>query len=86
MIGNACEAFVNAVVSKPGAETFEDRNSWVRLIAAIIAFIIVVLLVIFFGKFLWNNSVVPLLTVARPATSVWQILGLFIISSFLFKA
>ena len=86
MIGKACEAFVTAAISKPGAESADDRYSWVQFVASIIAFIIVMLLVTLFGQFLWNNSVVPLVSFARPATSMWQILGLFLITGLLFRA
>jgi hypothetical protein len=85
-IHKACEAFVSGITSSPGKESFEDRNSWATLVSAIIAYIIVVMLIVFIGKFLWNNSLVPLVSVARPATSAWQILGIFILLGLLFPS
>ena len=45
----------------------------------ILSFIIVELLVIIIGKYIWNNVVVYLIDIAKPAKSIWQILGLSIL-------
>jgi hypothetical protein len=37
----------------------------------------------FVGKLLWNNVVVELISVAKPAKSFWQILGLLVFASLL---
>ena len=84
-IGKACEAFVSGVTSKPGSENVQDRASWMSLVASIVAFIIVLVILAFIGKYLWNNSLVPLVSVARPATSAMQILGLYILTGLLFN-
>jgi hypothetical protein len=83
-IGKATEAFVSAVTSTPGKESFEDRRTWGTAVAGLLALIIIVVLIAFLGKWLWNNSMVPLVSVARPATSAWQILGLFVLLGLLF--
>jgi hypothetical protein len=78
LIGKACEAFVNGMAATPGAEKVQERYSWVSFVAAIIAFVIVLLILAFIGKYLWKNSIVPLVSVARPAASALQILGLYV--------
>jgi hypothetical protein len=30
------------------------------------------------GKWLWNNVIIDLFTIAKPVRSIWQILGLMI--------
>jgi hypothetical protein len=50
----------------------EKRNPLVYLIVVVL-FLIVHLLV---SKWLWNNILVKLVSVAKPADNVWQLLGL----------
>ena len=49
-----------------------------ELVATILAFILSIAIVAFVGKWLWNNIVVDLFSFAKPARSVWQIIGLMI--------
>ena len=56
----------------------------VELIAAIVTLLVVLLIISFIGQFLWNTFISGadggkgLLTIARPAENVWQVLGLYI--------
>ncbi len=52
-----------------------------ELIGSIIAFIIALIIVAFLGKWLWNSSMPMLFTVARPVTSVWQLIALMFLFS-----
>lgn len=66
---------VNAAVTQ--TEMFTD----IRMPAkpAVVSFITVAIvfgILLFFGQFLWNNSVVPMFEFAKPCKSVWHILGL----------
>ncbi len=54
------------------------RMAYVDFTSTLIAFIVAVVLIGFIGKYLWNNVVVDLFTIARPARSFWQIIGLMI--------
>jgi hypothetical protein len=54
------------------------------MIGRILALVFVLLLISFFGQYFWNQYVTKLFTVARPATSVMQILGLFIFIRLMF--
>jgi hypothetical protein len=47
------------------------------------SFILLVILLLI-GEYLWNNVLAKLVTVVKPVTSAWQILGLWILFS-LFK-
>jgi hypothetical protein len=57
------------------------REVYTESIAAILAFIISLTILSFIGKYLWNNVVVDLVSIAKPARSIWQILGLSIFVS-----
>lgn len=54
-------------------------------IAFFFAAIIVEILVLVFGKFLWNHILVNIVTIAKPATSIWQILGISILLKLLYN-
>jgi hypothetical protein len=46
--------------------------------------IIIVLFILIIGKFLWNVVLCKLLTIAKPADSIWQILGLAILLNLIY--
>ena len=52
------------------------RDAYVEFVAFFIAFIICLVLLGFLGKYLWNEVVVDLFSFAKPARSLWQIVGL----------
>jgi len=54
------------------------REVYADTIAALLAYTLAFILIAFVGKLLWNNIVVELLSVAKPAKSFWQIIGLMI--------
>jgi len=75
---------LNAAV-KAGVEGFLDtgnaehrRRAYVDFTTMILVFIITLVILGFVGKFLWNGVIVDLFSFAKPARSVWQILGLMI--------
>tara|TARA_Y200000002_G_scaffold380768_1_gene393052 strand:+ start:1408 stop:1707 length:300 start_codon:yes stop_codon:yes gene_type:complete len=61
-----------------------------ELIVAVITFIVVLIILAFIGMFLWNAVIAGadkgsgIITCARKATSVWQILGLYILVGLIF--
>jgi hypothetical protein len=70
---------------RAGVEAFIDngnvnqkREAYVNFLTTLLSFVLAVVLLAFLGKFLWNAVVVDLLSVAKPAKSVWQILGLMV--------
>ena len=54
------------------------RDAYVEFVSMILAFVVALVIIGFVGKYLWNNIVVELVSVARPARSTWQIIGLMI--------
>jgi hypothetical protein len=48
------------------------------VLASLIAFFVVVLIIAYFGKFLWNNYITKLVSVAKPARSWVDIIALFV--------
>ena len=55
-----------------------------EIFVAIILLIIYVVIILFIGKFLWNVVLVKLVSIARPADSIWEILGLALLLCLLY--
>lgn len=90
MFGGFVSNVINAGVDATDysrTETFQSmhaapspaRSALVSLITVLIVFFII----LFVGKWLWNVALVPLVSFAKPAKSVWQILGLAVLISLL---
>ena len=71
----AKESFQNVLSS--GREGFNKENS--NYIAMLLTLLLWLAVLLFVSKFLWNEVLVKLVTVVKPATSVAQILGLVIL-------
>jgi hypothetical protein len=50
-----------------------------------VLFIASFVLFLFLGEYLWNNVLVKLFTIVRPVTSIWQILGMYVLLAILLK-
>lgn len=88
-IGNAIANGINAFIENTPlarTETFESQTgvgyapARLALVSVLTAFVIFVV-ILFVGKFLWNNVLHELVPAIKPAKSVWQILGLAILIS-----
>ena len=75
-LGVCAECFV----AKGGAK----ENSVMKLIPLVLAFVITYVLIIFVGKYLWNNCLVNVVTIAKPVTAL-QLLGVSILIRLLFN-
>ncbi len=75
VLKEAFSAMVNTVAADASTKS-DTRAAYIELSAAILAFVASVVIIAFIGKWLWNSIVIDLFTVARPARSVWQIIGL----------
>lgn len=64
-------------VSQKIVEGFSTKNS-LAAISAVIAFVFVEIIILLFGKYLWNNVLLKLIPLRR-VESVWEILGLSIL-------
>jgi hypothetical protein len=79
---------MNGVVGslmRAGAEGFvsngnvsEKRKAYMDFVVTLFTLILVIILLSLFGKLLWNNVIVDLFSFAKPAKSIWQILGLMV--------
>ena len=66
-----------AVEGFSGAQNSQARrDAYVDFVAFLLAFIICLVILGFLGKWLWNEVVVDLFSFAKPARSLWQIVGL----------
>jgi hypothetical protein len=86
-LGNAIANGINAVIDQTPlarTETFESQTgigfapARLALVSFLTAFVIF-LVILFVGKYLWNNVLHELVPAIKPAKSVWQILGLAIL-------
>lgn len=49
------------------------------LIRSILVMIIIFVLILLLGKWLWNRVLVPHVTIVRPVENIWPILGLIVL-------
>ena len=81
IVNAALRAAVEGYTNPGGTEAYKPPPAYAEAIASILAFIISLIIVSLIGLWLWNFSVVPLFEFARPAKSVFEILGLMIFLS-----
>ena len=74
-------ALVTAFKNGTSKEGLNGVTYWngTEALAAFIVLIIYVIFILIIGKFLWNEVVVRLVSITKPANSIWQILGLAIL-------
>jgi len=77
---SACYAMVDAFTDMPGSDS-KRREVYMDLVSTLLSFIVAVVILAFVGKWLWNNVVVDLVSIAKPARTIWQILGLMVFIS-----
>lgn len=77
MLKEACYAMVDGFTDLSGPES-RRREMYVSLVASLLAFVIALVIIGFFGKMLWNGVMIELFTFAKPVRSVWQIIGLMV--------
>ena len=80
MLFNATRALVEGL-SPNASDPVTSRNSYAEFLAAMLAFAVTIVLIAFVGKWLWNEVVCDLISIAKPAKSMWQVLGLFVFLS-----
>jgi hypothetical protein len=74
ILSAAAKATVEGFVSSDSSE--KRRDAYVEFLAVMFTFLISFVILGFVGKYLWNNVVVDLFSFAKPARSLWQIIGL----------
>lgn len=55
-----------------------------ELIGGLIMTFLSLLLLLLIGEYLWNRVLVKVVTIVKPVSSVWQILGLVLLSKLIF--
>jgi hypothetical protein len=78
VIEAAMRAMVEGYTNPTGAQATMGPSAYGHAVAVVLAFILTLVLLALVGMWLWNYSVVPLFEFARPAKSVFQIIGLAI--------
>ncbi len=81
VLQGACRAAIEGFTN--GKDGEKKRDAYVEFLSILLAFVIALVILGFVGKLLWNGVVVELLTIAKPAKSFWQIIGLMIMISLL---
>lgn len=70
---------------KGGHESFTDVMQKNELsTSAIVLLVVYLVLLVMFGKYLWNNVACPHISVLKPLSSVWQLLGISVLIQLFF--
>ncbi len=81
---SVCETFLD----KDNKNSGVNNNFGIKLGAVAgagaITFILTHLLLLFLGKFLWNNYLVNVTTIVKPLTSIFQLLAVSVLLKLLF--
>lgn len=78
IVNAAMRALLEGFSNPSGSAVHRQAPIYAEALAAILTFFIAILIVSLVGLWLWNYSVVPLFEFARPAKSVFHILGLMV--------
>ena len=76
VVGASMRAMVEGFLDNGNAD--QKRAAYVNFVANLLSFILAFTIIAFIGKYLWNGIIVDLVSFAKPAKSIWQILGLMI--------
>jgi hypothetical protein len=77
MFQAAAAAIIDGFTDLSGSDS-KRKQMYLEIISSILGFLIGVLILSLVGKWLWNNVIIDLFTIAKPVRSIWQILGLMI--------
>ena len=82
VFGASLRAAVEGFVDNGNVQ--QKREAYVNFITVLLTFILATILLAFVGKFLWNSIIVDLFSCAKPAKSLWQIIGLMVFVGLIF--
>lgn len=80
LLSSAARAAVEGFTST-SQDPVKKKDIYMELLAVLLAFVISLVILGFVGQLLWNNVVMDLFAFAKPARSVWQIIGLMVFIS-----
>ena len=55
------------------------RRMGVDPFVAFLLSVVILLVLLYLGEYLWNNVLVKVCTIVKPVNSMWQILGLYVL-------
>ena len=55
------------------------RQMGVNPLVALLLSVVLLLILLFLGEYLWNNVLVKVCTIVKPVNSMWQILGIYVL-------
>lgn len=87
MLGGAVANTINAAIEATPVkmtEPFQNQTGMSALpfraaLVSTLTVFLILLLLLFFGKYLWNNVLHELIPGVKPAKSIWQILGIAVL-------
>lgn len=71
------------MVKKDAAALLFGKRPTAELLGALLSSIVSLLILLLVGEYLWNNVLAKVVTFVKPVTSIWQILGLYLLFSLL---
>jgi len=92
MIKECLTSALNCAMNTPSAngnvrEGMNGDNYYyngMNALASFIVLIVYIIIILFIGKFLWNEVLTKLVTIVKPADNIWQILGIAILVNLLY--
>ena len=74
------EKFLNLIPD----EHFQNNNIKKNFVVTLISIILAEIILLFFGKFLWNNCFVKMINIAKPIDSIFMLFGFSILMRLIF--
>ena len=72
------------MVKNDAASLVFGKKPTADVLGALLASVLSLIILMLVGEYLWNNVLAKVVTFVKPVTSMWQILGLYILFSLLF--
>ena len=71
------------MVKKEVGTMLFGRRPNAEALGALLMSLLSLIILMLIGEYLWNHVLVKVVTVVKPVTSMWQILGLYLLFSLL---
>lgn len=62
-----------------GSESFQNLGDGTILLTVLVISLIVLIIFLFIGKFLWNRTLVPAVSGVKPVDSILQFIGIYVL-------
>jgi hypothetical protein len=80
MATQSLERFFSKVITRENFDTVNQMNpTIISALPAILANLVIIFVLLFIGKYLWNNYLLSMLTIVNPVDSVIHILALYVL-------